>query len=410
MEEVDEDVARWATGPGRDVIDRTVEHLGDGLDVLRIGTDLRGRGLTPARAAFVTAAAVTRLAAIAQGLPGAADLVLTREALEQASHPAAAAWRARRAATAATDVGAGRLQDRCAGTGGDAVAMAAHLPVLAVERDPGRAVLAADRAEVLGVEVEVVVADALDPQLPTTGEVVHADPDRRDASGRRARRLAHHAPSVPDLIGATAAAAGRLVTVAPGVAWDDGELPDDAEVVFLQQDGRLLEAVLCTGAARAHDARATAVLLDAGQQRSRAAGPRDRLPVGEVGSHLLLPATAAVRARLHDQLGREVEARRLSARRALLTSDHHPGESPWLTAEQVEAVLPGRPRALRDHLRDHPGRRVELVLHGVDVEPRSWLRAAGDPPTGPEDLRVHLVRREHDAIAVCTTRTGVVRG
>lgn len=404
MEEVDEAVARWAVGPGRAVVDALVERLREGDDVLRVGTALRADGVAPHRAAFATAAAVTRLAAIAQGLPGAPDLVLTREALEQASHPAAAAWRAGRAAAAAADVGAARLQDRCAGTGGDAVAMAAHRPVLAVERDPGRAVLAADRAAVLDVDVEVVVADALDPGLPTTGEVVHADPDRRDASGRRARRLGDHGPAVPRLLAATHDAAGRLVTVAPGVAWDDPDLPADAEVVFLEHDGRLVEAVLCTGAARQDQARATAVLLATGEQRSRAVGDRDRLPVGGIGSHLLVPSTAAVRARLHDRLGREAGARRVADRRALLTCDHDPGASPWLVRERVEAVLPARPRALRDHLRDHPDRRVELVLHGVDADPQAWLRAAGGPPTGPDDLRVHLVRRDDDAIAVCTSR------
>jgi hypothetical protein len=46
---------------------------------------------------------------------------------------------------------------------------------------------------------------------------------------------------------------------------------------------------------------------------------------------------------------------------------------------------------------------VELVLHGVQVDVRRWLREAGSPPTGPDDLRVHLVRRDTDTVAVCAS-------
>lgn len=401
MEEVPEDLARWAVGPGLPVIAELADELAAGADVLVLGTSLRDQ-LDGAHAAFAMAAAETRLRAIEQGLPGAQDLVLTREALEQASHPAAAHWRAERACWARGRSGAADLQDRCAGTGADAAALAACGPVLAIERDPGRAVLARHRAAVLDVPVRVEVADALDPALDCHDAIVHADPDRRDTLGRRARRLAEHGPPVGSLLAATHDASGRLVTVTPGVAWDDPELPEDAEVVFLQHGDALLEAVVCTGSARRDGTRATAVLLDRGASRSRTSGERDELPVGDVRDLLLVPAPALVRARAHDALGRELGAMRLATRRALLTSDAVP-DSPWLDVEVVEAVLPARAAALRDHLRG-TSRRVEVVLHGMQIDVRQWLRDAGRPATGPDDLRVHLVRRDHDAVAVLTTR------
>ncbi len=403
MEQVPEDVARWATGPGLDIIAEVTAALDAGQDVLQVGTRLR-RTLTPARAAFATAAATTRRRARATGVEGADRLVLTREALEQASHPAAAAWRAGRAAGAERRDASARVQDRCAGTGGDAVALARHQPVLAIERDPGRAVLAAHRAAVLDVPVEVVVGDALAETPDCSGTVVHADPDRRDERGRRARSLAHHGPSVAALLAATAAADGRLLTVAPGVAWDDPDLPADAEVVFLEHDGQLLEAVVCTGTARTPGARATAVLLDAGVVRSRTTGDRDRLPVGSVGTHLLRPVAAAVRARLHDELGADGGAHRVADRRALLTTDEGPAPSPWFSAEAVVAVTAARPAAVVRALPED--RRVEVVLHGLDIDVRRFVRDLGAPATGPDDVRIHLVRRDDDAIAIITTSQG----
>lgn len=404
MEQVAVELARWAVGPGLEVIGEVAAELADGADALQLGTRLRER-LDPTRAAFATAAAATRLRAVAQGIEGAEHLVLTRESLEQASHPAAARWRARRVGDASEDVvGEVAIQDRCAGTGGDAVALARHGPVLAIERDPGRAVLAEHRAAVLQRPVTVHVGDALDPTVGCAGAIVHADPDRRDHTGRRARTLAEHQPTVDLLLAATDAAAGRLVTVAPGVAWDDPQLPTDAEVVFLQHGSDLLEAVLCTGAARQPAARATAVLVDAGHARTRRVGDAADLPVGEVGAVLLVPAPALVRARLHDAVGAELGARRLARHRALLTADAAP-DSPWVDVEVVEAVLPARPAALREHLRADPDRRVEVVLHGMGVDVPSWLRAAGRPATGPDDLRVHLVRRDDDAVAILTGRS-----
>lgn len=400
MEEVPEDVARWATGPGLAVIDDVAAALAAGEDVLQVGTRLR-RTLDASRAAFATAAAETRRRAVELGVPGADRLVLTREALEQASHPAAAAWRAARASGAVRSGPDRRLQDRCAGTGGDAVALARHGPVLAVERDAGRAVLAAHRAAVLDVPVEVLVGDALDPGVACDGTVVHADPDRRDAHGRRARALGQHQPGVAALLTATAAADGRLVTVAPGVAWDDPELPPAAEIVFLQHGTDLLEAVVCTGTAATAGVRATAVLLDAGLERSRTSGERERLDVGPVGTHLLRPAAAAVRARLHDELGADLGARRVADRRALLTSDGPPAQTPWFAVEEVLAVTSPRAAAVRAAL--PADRRVEVVLHGMDVDVRRFLRDLGAPPTGPDDVRVHLVRRDDDAVAVVTT-------
>lgn len=395
------EVARWAVGEGRSVIAEVAAALAGGEDALAVGTRLRAR-VEPDRAAFATAAAETRLRAIDQGIPGADRLVLTRESLEQASHPAAAAWRAERAASALAAASDPVLQDRCAGTGGDAVALAAHAPVLAIERDPGRAVLAADRARVLSVPVEVRVDDALDPAIGCDGAVVHADPDRRDVTGRRARSLRSHGPPVGALVAATTAAAGRLVTVAPGVAWDDPDLPAGAEVAFLQHDGQLLEAVLCTGAARTRGVQATAVLLGAGVERTRRVGEREVLPTGPIGACLVDPVPALVRARLHDELGREVEAHRIATRLALLTCPELPPASPWYRREQVEAVLPARPGALREHLRGHGERRIEVVLHGIHLDVRQWLREAGSPPTGPHDLRVHLVRADDGAVAVLT--------
>lgn len=403
MEQVPVELARWAVGPGLAVVADVTRRLDEGEGELAVGTRLREQH-DVAQAAFAVAAAVARRRARELGVAAADELVLTREALEQASNPAVAAWRATQAAAARRDDEP--VVDLCAGTGADAVALAAHGPVVAVEADPGRAVLAAHRAQVLGLDVEVVVGDALAQQQLVAGRVVHADPDRRDAAGRRARTLRGHRPPVGALLGATADARGRLVTVAPGTAWDDPDLPD-ADVAFVQHDGTLVEAVLRTGDARESGARATAVLLPSGRTWTRPTGERERVAVRDVGAWLVDPSPALVRARLHDELARSLGAGRLARRRALLTTDAEPPHDDWYRAERVVAVLGARPKELRAHRRATGEERpVEVVLHGADVDVRRWLRGAGAPPTGPHGQRVHVVRRDDDTVVVVTDGVG----
>lgn len=408
MEQVDVALARWATGSGAAVVDDATAALDRGEEELTVASRLR-RSVEPDRAAFALTAAVARRRARLAGVDGAERLVLTREALEQASAPAVASWRAAHVVARRDALGGGGpLVDLCGGTGADAVALAAlGGTVVAVERDPGRAVLLEHRAAVLGLPVEVVVGDALDPPIPLRGRVVHADPDRRDARGRRARSLGQHVPPVGDLLAATEdrGAAWSFVTVAPGVAWDDPALPVDACVSFVELDGRLVEAVVERGGPTP---RARAVRLPEGAVAIRA-DDRTRLPVGEVGTHLLLPGPALVRARLHDELGARHGARRLAARRALLTVDD-PVDDPWFACEQVLATLAPRPQALRAWLRSPNGADaaaggVEVLTHGVDEDPVRFLRAAG-APTGPHGVRVHLVRLDSGATAVVTAAPG----
>jgi hypothetical protein len=109
---------------------------------------------------------------------------------------------------------------------------------------------------------------------------------------------------------------------------------------------------------------------------------------------------AAVRARLHDELGADVGAHRVADRRALLTVDTAPTPSPWFDVERVLAVTPPRAQAVREVL--PTGHRVEVLVHGMDVDVPAFLRDLGSPPTGPDDVRVHLVRRDEDAVAIVT--------
>lgn len=410
--DLDPTVATWLVGSdGLAAIELAVAEIGAGSDDLGLVSRLRGSGLDAPRAAAVAEAAHARRRA--RGRWTDADrLVFTRSGLEQASDPVVSAWRARRLH------GHAAIEDRAAGCGGDTLALAANgSHITAIDLDAGRLVLLRHNAAVRGVDVSTVVADALEVPAPTAGPV-HVDPGRR-TGGRRVRRLTDHRPSVPALVRHLAPVvrgAGLAVVLGPGVDPDDPDLPVDAELEFVQLGAQLTEAVAWTGALRSEGAVATATVLPepTGPGASTEAVTRSRgargpqLPVGAVGDILLEVAPAAVRARLHDELGAEVGARRLARRRALLTVDGEVAASPWWHARPVEAVLPARARAIRRWLRDADELPVELVLHGVDTDPAAFRRQLGDPPRGPQGRRIELVRGDEGAFAVITTAVRTV--
>ncbi len=427
MAELDVATARWLVSTaGLAAVASATAQLDDGADELKVATDLARRTSHSERRAAALSAAVARRRARPRWQL-AEDLLFTRAALEQASDPAVSTHRAARllAHLGSTPTAPGAIADLCAGVGGDTIALAqaaggSGASVLAVDDDAARLVLLAHNAEVAGVAVTPRDADALTLALPP-GAVVHPDPSRR-RDGRRVRRLTDHLPSVPALLAAHPATSPWALALSPGVALDDPDLPDDIEVEYVQLGDALVEATVWLRAGSsppspgAPGRRTRATLLRDGEVvTTRTGNPADRvrLPVGEPGSVLIEPAPAAVRARVHDQLGREIGAWRVATHRALLTSDTAPPPSPWYRVRDVAAVLPARPKELRRWLRDQGDAdgaplEVELVLHGVDADPQELWRSLGRPPRGPNGWRLEFLRRDRDTISVVTRTRRVV--
>lgn len=422
MAELTAEVAAWlCSRPGRAAVAAATAELDGGRDGLAVGTRLRSGGMDPARATAILGAATARRRA-RERWPDADRLLFTPAGLEQASDPAVAAWRARRLAggrhrsgeTGRCDeppVAAGRpdwpplaagrpVWDLCAGVGADALAIAAAgADVTAVDLDPARLRLLEHNAAELGLPVATIEGDALEVRPPSRA-LVHADPSRR-SGGRRLRRLADHHPPVGALLSAQASAPGLGVVLSPAVDLGDPDLPRDAELEFVAVGDDLKESIAWLGEAREAGAVASATLLPGGHHRSRAER-RVTAPVRGIGAYLIEVVPAAVRARLHDEIGLEVGAGRVARRRALLTADERPPDSPWYRVRPVVEVLPARAKAVRRWLRGQRDVPVEIVVHGVAADAGEWWRQLGRPSRGPQGLRVELVRTDDGARAVVT--------
>lgn len=401
-ESLPEATARWLVTDGRPWVDALALHPTGGSQLLADIARLRRDGLDEVQAAAVVAAASARRrlapALAAAGWDDHVGLLLSAAAAEQASHPVVARHRAQRFA-------AGReVFDLGCGAGIDAISLAlSGAQVTAVDLDPARLVLAEHNAASAGVAMTTMQADATTVPLPPDAWW-HADPSRR-LHGRRARTLGDTGPPSAAILAATSRQQAGALVMSPGVSWEDPDLPA-GEIEFIQVDGKLTEAVAWLGELRTADVAATATrlsIVDATVEVDQLLriGPAPEVPVGPVGAWLLDPAPAAARSRVHHQLIADLDGRRIASTRALCTADIDP-RSPWWTAWEVEAVLPGRPRAVRSWLRGRDELPLSIELHGPQLSLASWWRGIGTVPQGPRGRRIHVVQMPEGVRAVVT--------
>ena len=130
-------------------------------------------------------------------------MLMDRSGLEQATATEVSRWKASR-------FGSLPVLDLCSGIGGDAMGLAGRGPCIAVDRDPVRALMTAQNAE---VETRVAAVEDCRIDLP----LVHLDPARRDeAAGRRSWRIEDLQPGLETIRSVVAAADGGAVKLGPG--------------------------------------------------------------------------------------------------------------------------------------------------------------------------------------------------
>jgi SAM-dependent methyltransferase len=367
----------------------------DDPDSLSAATRLRAAYGSDRAAAALHQASLRRRARSKFG-DAAAGMFFTREGLEQATRPAVAAHHAQRLRAA----GASRVVDLGCGIGTDAVAFAdAGLEVVAVERDPATAAVAAanlgQRGRVVCADAEQVAADLLTP-----GTAAFCDPARRTSNGRL-WRVADFTPSwdlVAGLLNGDRVAGAKL-----GPALPHTLVPTAAEAEWVTHGSDTVEVGLWAGPGARPDLD-VALLLPGGRlevSRPVAGQPVVSLPVGPVGRFLYEPDGAVIRARGVTLIGQRLGAHLLHPEIAYLTSDTATS-TPFATGFEVLEVLPSGLKALRRWVREHEVGTLEIKKRGVDVDPAVLRRQLA--PRGPGSATLVLSRTPTGAVTLAVRR------
>lgn len=314
--------------------------------------------------------------------PAGHRLWWTAEALEQASSYDVAVHRTARYA------GAERVLDIGCSVGGDLLALATVAPVVGVDLDEARLILARENAAELGETVSLVRADAT--RLTPRG-AVFADPARR-AGGRRVFDPRGYTPSLDVVLGWLPGLTALGVKVAPGIDYD--ALPAELEVEVVSLRGEVKEAVLWGGGAR-RGARRTATLLPAGEVLTDA--PVAEPVVLPPGRYLLEPDGAVVRAHLVAQVAALVDGWLLDATIAYVAADAAV-PTPFGRWYEVLETLPFGLKPLRERLRAYDAGPLVVKKRGTAVEPETLRRQL--KLTGSREVTVVLTRSAGRQIAM----------
>ena len=241
-------------------------------------------------------------------------LYFTDDALQQATGPACAAYRAQ------AFRGYARVADLGCGIGGDTWALAQVVPqVVAVELDPVRARLVVANVAAMGLGDRVHVVHGDWTRMTLDVEAAFVDPARRTEQGRRVFGLAEMVPPIAAVQALVERVPNVAVKVAPGL--DHAEVPPEVGVIFISEQGNMKEAMLGFGALRPGAPR-QAVLLP-GPHIMQAGLDAPEVPVREPGMYLYEPDPAILRASLVTNLAAEIGAAQLDATIAYLTSESH---------------------------------------------------------------------------------------
>ncbi|MCH2201968.1 MAG: hypothetical protein MK102_08355 [Fuerstiella sp.] len=307
-------------------------------------------------------------------LPRAERLWLTVTGLQQCTHPAVATYKAERFPENVS------VMDLCCGIGSDAAALARHRMVTALDCNETMLQRCQWNLDIWDCPAQdLVLKDARNVSL--SGQMIHADPDRRLGRIRPVKRLEQYCPNLDWMQGVTRTAAGGAIKI--GSAANFMQKFPGCEIELVSLHGECREATVWFGQLAATEQFRATVLPSGETIAGDPLGARANFAV-QPARYLFDPDPAVVRSGLLDGVCEKLNLERLDDEEEYLTSDECP-DSSFITGFEVIAVLPNSPKRLRQHLRAAPASYYEIKCRHMSIDAASVARQL---PTGGTEPRV----------------------
>jgi SAM-dependent methyltransferase len=368
-------------------------------DMVKVVSKLRGKGHSAELVATVLTQVKLRRRAKAKFGEFAQTMFFTEEGLEQASRLKVAAIHAGRF----RNHGLTRIADLGCGIGAESLAIASlNMEVTAFEIDEVTAALATyNLASFENVKVEQ--ADVTTINLDNF-DGLFIDPARRDLKdsktniNKRKYDINDFSPSF-DFVLEAARTKPTIVKLGPGL--DHKDIPDDAEAVWVSDDGDLVELTLYFGILRRPEVKRAALLLSPNGTFEITSSEAERLdaPLGELGRYLYEPDASIIRSHLVGNLAISLELNIFSNEIAYLSSDEEV-HSPWLKGYEVLENLVFDRKKLKAYLREKNIGVLEIKKRGADITPEQLRRELDPKGTESATLIVTRVDGAHRVLIV----------
>jgi SAM-dependent methyltransferase len=368
-------------------------------DMVKVVSKLRGKGHSAELVATVLTQVKLRRRAKAKFGEFAQTMFFTEEGLEQASRLKVAAIHAGRF----RNHGLTRIADLGCGIGAESLAIASlNMEVTAFEIDEVTAALATyNLASFENVKVEQ--ADVTTINLDNF-DGLFIDPARRDLKdsktniNKRKYDINDFSPSF-DFVLEAARTKPTIVKLGPGL--DHKDIPDDAEAVWVSDDGDLVELTLYFGILRRPEVKRAALLLSPNGTFEITSSDAERLdaPLGELGRYLYEPDASIIRSHLVGNLAISLGLNIFSNEIAYLSSNEEV-HSPWLKGYEVLENLVFDRKKLKAYLREKNIGVLEIKKRGADITPEQLRRELDPKGTESATLIVTRVDGAHRVLIV----------
>lgn len=305
----------------------------------------------------------------------ATSMWFDRQRLEQATSELIASHKAKRFQQLQSD---DAILDMCCGIGGDAIALAQVANVVGIDIDSIAVKMAQWNCEAYGVADRFTGTVANIEDVDVDQQLVHIDPDRRSASGKRSLRLEGYQPNLDFLQELQQRARGGAMKVGPASNFG-GKFPG-AEMELISLNGECKEAVVWFGELAGNtETRATALPDGATLTGDPLSAYVD---ITEPQTYIYNPDPAVVRAGLIDVLAESLQLCRLDPAEEYLTASRLVS-SPFLQAFELVESLPFQQKLLRQYFRNSHFGQLDIKIRHLktDVEKlRKQLPLPGDQP------------------------------
>jgi hypothetical protein len=368
-------------------------------DMVKVVSKLRGKGHSAELVATVLTQVKLRRRAKTKFGEFAQTMFFTEEGLEQASRLKVAAIHAGRFRTH----GLKRIADLGCGIGAESLAIASlDMEVTAFEIDEVTAALATynlasfENAKVEQADVTTINLDSFDG--------LFIDPARRELKdsktniNKRKYDINDFSPSF-DFVLEAARTKPTIVKLGPGL--DHKDIPDDAEAVWVSDDGDLVELTLYFGILRRPEVKRAALLLSPNGTFEITSSEAERLdaPLGELGRYLYEPDASIIRSHLVGDLAISLGLNIFSNEIAYLSSNEEV-HSPWLKGYEVLENLVFDRKKLKAYLREKNIGVLEIKKRGADITPEQLRRELDPKGTESATLIVTRVDGAHRVLIV----------
>jgi hypothetical protein len=343
--------------------------------------------------------------------PSVPAFLLTRDGIEQATHPAVREWRAKQLA----DLGITSIADLGCGLGFESASFAdAGLTVRAVERDVETAAIAAMNLKNYSARVDLF--DMVEDEEALTAildqvDAVFVDPARRDADGPRAidgqssRRVLDPEDWSPQWswVVELATRNSRLVAkVAPGI--DHDLIPDDAQAVWFAIRGTLVEASIWFSGFGLPALRRAIAMDRHGDIAEIASDARTSQAVGEISKFILDPAPSVTRGGLVQHLAFATNSHRIDEHLGYLSCTEEPEDSPLFVTYEVITSMPFDEKKIAASLQEIGARDVQISGRGHRVNVDELTKTLKKPLKGDKVISILLARIGDATVAILAQR------